>query len=105
MHQGTIDIPLDESAASEARRQPLGWAELVARLAARSDFRRLSGRSGAGGRASFDRLAAGGITGGGQESLRGKPPVNPDALSDGKYPWPMSSGAVGDKAQGDREIR
>lgn len=105
MHQGKLEIPADDGAVSEGMRYPLAWSDLVARLAARNDFRTIASANRDLRRASFDTLSVGKLTEGRQEIARGKPPVNPDALSDGKYPWAMSSGEVGDKAQGDREIR
>ena len=105
MHESKLEVPDSRTPLGENALRSFDWAGLVATLRARSDLRQVLAGSRGVCPASFDAGAAialadekGGIPVGPRE---GKPAVNPDALNDGKYPWAMPSGEVGDKAQGD----
>ena len=91
--------PLADSAAcgSDGLR-PLCWVELVARLGAARDFRRvMEARFRAGG-SSFDRSSARHLATLG-ESKRG---INPFTLADGKAPDGIDSAGSSDMMTGDR---
>ncbi|ABC64786.1 hypothetical protein [Erythrobacter litoralis] len=86
--------PLDE----------IAWPELVARLAAQRDLRRLLLSDRSGGPASFNGGAAAWLASAGGSNATGKRDVNRDALSDSNQAGAIDADAACGAAGGDREI-
>jgi hypothetical protein len=78
--------------------RPVSWGELVARLGAARDFRRVMGGRLLAGGASFNLASARHLAGRGD----GKPDVNPIALANGKIAGGMGLPAAGDDIPDDR---
>ena len=78
--------------------RPLSWAELVARLSAARDFRRVMGSRFATSGASFNQVSARHLAALG-DAQRG---INPFALANGKIANGMELAGAGDDMQGDR---
>ena len=99
MYETQLEIPARAEAAAGDALAAIAWPDLVAKLAARRDLRRvlLAGEPGTG--ASFNPVAAAMLAG----LAGGKRDVNPEALVDGKYPSANGAGAAGTAASGDRE--
>ena len=76
----------------------LSWAELVARLGAARDFRRVMGDRLVAGGASFNLASARNLAG----RDEGKPGINPFALANGKIADGMGLADTGDAMPGDR---
>lgn len=103
MYETDIVHPAGESAARDAAfgadgLRPLSWGELVARLGAARDFRRvMAGRFTQSG-ASFNLVSARHLAALGE----GKPGINPFALTNGKIADGMAFAGPGNDLSGDR---
>ena len=96
LHQGP-GLPPGDFASGADGLHAMTWGELVARLGAARDFRRIAAVRHHAGEGSFDpssafRLA---VLGGGQ------PPINPFALGNGKAGRDKSSGVTINATTGD----
>ena len=78
--------------------RPLGWSELVARLGAARDFRRVMGGRLLAGGSSFNLASARHLAGRGE----GKPGINPFALANGKIADGIHFPELGDGTAGGR---
>jgi len=78
--------------------RPLSWGELVARLGAARDFRKVMGGRLLAGGSSFNLASARHLAGRGE----GKPGINPFALANGKIANGMRSPEAGSDIHGDR---
>jgi len=97
LHIGHEVVARDASGTAEGLRA-LSWGELVARLDASRDFRRvMEAQSGAPG-GSFNRTSARHLAALGD----GKPGINPFALANGKMAESMSDTVTKEELTGDR---
>ena len=101
MYENRLEMPGRADALADGELRAIAWPELVARLAAQRDLREVLLSRDNDGRASFNPAAAAMLAG----RDGGKPPVNRDALSHGKYPWATKPDTATGAAEGDREIR
>ncbi|WEK45550.1 MAG: hypothetical protein P0Y56_10955 [Candidatus Andeanibacterium colombiense] len=96
--QSDTGISAREAAKDAEGLRPLSWDELVARLGAARDFRRVTGGRLLAGGASFNLASARHLAGLGD----GKPGINPFALANGKIVGGMDFPTAGDDIPGDR---
>lgn len=99
MYENSREILTGREAAAPDELRAVVWPELVARLAAQRDLRRVLLAREDSGRASFNAPAAALLAGGNQS----KQEINRDALSDGNQPGAKPVGAACGAAEGDRE--
>lgn len=99
MYESNLRIPAHADAIPGDAPATVAWPELVAKLAARRDLRRMLQSREADGGASFDAIAAAALAGLGE----GKRDVNRNVLVDGKCPSANPAKAAGTAASGDRE--
>lgn len=100
MYESTLEIPGRSDAHAGQELAAIAWPDLVARLAARRDLRRVLLAGEAGHAASFNANAAALLAG----QAHGKRDINRDALVDGKQPWANNAEAADSAAAGDREF-
>lgn len=98
MYESTFEIPGQTDAVAERALAAIAWPELVARLAAQRDLRRVLLAGEVGSAASFNPTAAAMLSNRGE----GKRDINRDVLAHGKYPW--ANGVVPQAAACDREF-
>ncbi|MBO9498802.1 MAG: hypothetical protein J7496_13045 [Novosphingobium sp.] len=87
-----------EAACDAEGLRPLHWAELVARLGAARDFRRVMGGRLLAGGSSFNLASARHLAGLGE----GKPGINPFALANGKIADAKDFAEMSENSAGDR---
>ena len=99
MYESRIEIPDQVEAATGDALASVAWPELVAKLAAQHDLRRILLSGERGPRASFNPMAANLLVGLGHS----KRDVNPEGLVRGKYPLANAAPAAETEASADRE--
>lgn len=101
MFEGTLPSVSPHGSAKAGAMRAVAWPELVAKFAAARDLRTLWAGGTRQSLASFATGAAGALGHFGDV----KPPVNPDALVDGKGLWARTIAAADDARDGDREMQ
>ena len=99
MFEGNVPIPGHDAAVTERELRAVAWPELVARLAAQRDLRRVLLARDDSASASFNPCAAALLTRG--EDY--KQPVNRDVSVDGKRQQAQATDAAFGATEGDRE--
>ena len=96
--------PGEGDSASAGSLRAIAWPELVARLSAQSDLRRVLLDRNAGGSASFNGGAAAWLSRSEAPAETSKRDVNRDALSDSNQAGAIDADAACGAVEGDREI-
>lgn len=100
MYESNLEIPGRTEDFTDGRLAAIAWPDLVARLAAQNDLRRILLAGAASGRASFNATAAAMLA----DREDGKRVVNRDALANGKHPQANPVKAAAEAVAADREI-